>query len=562
MKNIVIYARYSSDAQRKDSITQQVDACKKYAENNDMNVIKIYKDEAKTGRNDDRAEFQRMLRESKQGAFEAVLVWKFDRFARNMKDALNNESILEENGVKVISATELIPDGAIGIIVKAVLLGINEYYSVDLSEKTQRGSSANAQLGKFLGGTVPLGYKIVNQEYTLDEEKAPYVKKVFSMYASGKSVVEICQYLNDRGIKSSLGATFNNNSLHHMLKNERYLGTYIYKDVVIPNRIPQIIDKDLFDTVQKILIENKKNPARKRAKEEYILLGKLFCGHCRDNGVEEEYQKMVGHSGNSKKKYCYYKCKNEKNCGKKMVGKQLIEEYVLEKCKSILTDKNINQIAKKINAIAQKDNANLALVQLQKQLNACMVAKNNQLKALDSCDDDTIRQEIFARIKELKAEIEGLESSIAVERTKALGLNEKEIRFFLTQFREYDILNTTYRKALINMLVNKIYLYDDFDGDKRKANSRITIILNAGRDTVEITDELYADIKKNAKAETVCILDDSGHQVKTAQRSRLCGFLCLFSSPKKRFDHNFDHNRQKITHSDIKSEWVAVIPVY
>ena len=144
----------------------------------------------------------------------------------------------------------------------------------------------------------------------------------------------------------------------------------------------------------------------------------------------------------------------------------------------------------------------------------------------------------------------------------AIYINEKEIRFFLTQFREYDILNTTYRKALINMLVNKIYLYDDFDGDKRKANSRITIILNAGRDTVEITDELYADIKKNAKAETVCILDDSGHQVKTAQRSRLCGFLCLFSSPKKRFDHNFDHNRQKITHSDIKSEWVAVIPVY
>ena len=523
MKNIVIYARYSSDAQRKDSITQQVDACKKYAENNDMNVIKIYKDEAKTGRNDDRAEFQRMLRESKQGAFEAVLVWKFDRFARNMKDALNNESILEENGVKVISATELIPDGAIGIIVKAVLLGINEYYSVDLSEKTQRGSSANAQLGKFLGGTVPFGYKIVNQEYTLDEEKAPYVKKVFSMYASGKSVVEICQYLNDRGIKSSLGANFNNNSLHHMLKNERYLGTYIYKDVVIPNRIPQIIDKDLFDTVQKILIENKKNPARKRAKEEYILLGKLFCGHCRDNGVEEEYQKMVGHSGNSKKKYCYYKCKNEKNCGKKMVGKQLIEEYVLEKCKSILTDKNINQIAKKINEIAQKDNANLALVQLQKQLNACMVAKNNQLKALDSCDDDTIRQEIFARIKELKAEIEGLESSIAVERTKTLGLNEEEIRFFLTQFREYDILNATYRKALINMLVNKIYLYDDFDGRERKGNARITIILNAGKDTVEITDELYADIKKNAKAETVCILDDSGHHPKIIRTFTVSG---------------------------------------
>lgn len=511
MQNIVIYARYSSDAQKRDSIKQQIDACKKYAENNDMNIVKIYKDEAKTGRNDDRDDFQQMLRDSRHKAFEAVLVWKFDRFARNMRDALNNEHILEENGVKVISATELIPDGSIGIIVKAVLLGINEYYSVDLSEKTQRGSSANAQLGKFLGGTVPFGFKIVDREYTIDEDTAPYVKKIFSMYASGVSVVEICQYLNDRGIRSSLGVKFNNNSLHHMLKNERYLGTYIYKDVVIPNRIPQIINKELFDNVQKILEQNKKNPARKRAKEDYILLGKLFCGHCRDNGVDEEHQKMVGHSGNASKKYCYYKCKNEKNCGKKMIGKQYIEEYVLEKCKSILTDKNINQIAKKINAIAQKDNANLTLVQLQKQLNSRLTAKNNQIQALDSCEDNSVRQDIFARIKELKTEIDSLENSIAVERTKSLGLNEEEIKFFLKQFKEHDILNIAQRKALINMLVNKIYLYDDHDGDKVKGNYKITIILNAGKDTVEITDELYADIKKNTE-ENICISHDSGHQ--------------------------------------------------
>lgn len=122
-------------------------------------------------------------------------------------------------------------------------MGINEYYSADLSEKTQRGSNANAKLGKYLGGTVPFGFEIVDKEYTINEATAPYVKKIFSMYASGMSVVEICQYLNDRRIRSSLGAKFNNNSLHHMLKNERYLGTYIYDNIVIPNRIPQIIDK-------------------------------------------------------------------------------------------------------------------------------------------------------------------------------------------------------------------------------------------------------------------------------------------------------------------------------
>lgn len=507
MKNVVIYARYSSEAQKKDSIKQQVEACRRYAENNDMNVVQVYKDEAKTGRNDDRDDFQKMLRESRNGAFEAVLVWKFDRFARNMRDALNNENILEENGVKVISATELIPDGSIGIIVKAVLLGINEYYSADLSEKTQRGSNANAKLGKYLGGTVPFGFEIVDKEYTINEATAPYVKKIFSMYASGMSVVEICQYLNDRGIRSSLGAKFNNNSLHHMLKNERYLGTYIYDNIVIPNRIPQIIDKGLFETVQKILEQNKKNPARKRAKEEYILSDKLYCGNCRDNGIES---KMVGFSGNASKKYCYYKCKNEKICGKKSIGKQYIEEYVLEKCKAMLTDKSIKIIAKKISEIAQKDNSNQLLVHMQNQVKEKTKAKENQLKSLDTCDDDSVRQEIFARVKMLKSEIEQLESSIAIEKTKTLALSEEEISYFLLQFRNYDILNIAHRKALINMLINKIYLYDTPDG--REKNYKITIVFNAGKETVEITEDLYRDISDNVNVENICISHDSAHQ--------------------------------------------------
>lgn len=242
------------------------------------------------------------------------------------------------------------------------------------------------------------------------------------------------------------------------------------------------------------------------------MLGKLFCGHCRDNGVDEEHQKMVGHSGNASKKYCYYKCKNEKNCGKKMVGKQYIEDYVLEKCKSLLTDKNIKMLAKKISAIAKKDNANHLLEHMKKQLQEKERAKDNQLRALDTCDDDIIRQEIFVRVKELKAEIDKLESSIAVEKNKTLAFNEEEIKYFLTLFRDYDILDIAHRKALVNMLVNKIYLYDDHNGDKATGNYKITIIFNAGKDTVEITDELYKDIKKQTGLDKFCISNGLAHQ--------------------------------------------------
>ena len=92
-----------------------------------------------------------------------------------------------------------------------------------------------------------------------------------------------------------------------------------------------------------------------------------------------------------------------------------------------------------------------------------------------------------------------------------MGLNEHDVRFFLTQFRDYDILNVIHRKAIVNMLINRIYVYDDYDGDKKTPNIRLTFILNVGNDTVEITDKLYADIRGNTQGKDVCLSLNSGH---------------------------------------------------
>ena len=93
-------------------------------------------------------------------------------------------------------------------------------------------------------------------------------------------------------------------------------------------------------------------------------------------------------------------------------------------------------------------------------------------------------------------------------------MDEQEIRYFLNRFRDNDVLNIAHRKAFIDMLVNKIYLYDDHDGGKVIGNTKITIIFNAGKDTVEITEDLYADIKQKTQGEKICTSPDSGHQQK------------------------------------------------
>lgn len=184
--NAVIYARYSSDNQREESIEGQIHECKAFAERNGMTIVCEYIDRAKSATTANRPEFQRMIADSKRSGFEVVLVWKLDRFARNRYDSANYKAQLRKNGVKVVSATESISEGAEGVLLESVLEGMAEYYSKELGEKTLRGMTENALKCKYNGGSKPLGY-IIDEEkhYQIDPDYAPIIKEIFNMYAEG-----------------------------------------------------------------------------------------------------------------------------------------------------------------------------------------------------------------------------------------------------------------------------------------------------------------------------------------------------------------------------------------
>ena len=153
----VIYARYSSDNQREESIEGQIRECAAYAEKNGITVLRHYIDRAFSAKTDNRPEFQQMIRDSGRKLFDLVIVWKLDRFARNRYDSARYKSILKKNGIKVVSATEVISEGAEGIILESVLEGYAEYFSADLAEKVIRGQKENALKCKSNGGSVPIG---------------------------------------------------------------------------------------------------------------------------------------------------------------------------------------------------------------------------------------------------------------------------------------------------------------------------------------------------------------------------------------------------------------------
>ena len=129
----VIYARYSSDNQREESIEGQIRECTAYAEKNDITIVKHYIDRAISAKTDNRPQFQQMIKDSDKKLFDIVLVWKLDRFARNRYDSARYKTQLKKNGVKLMSATEIISEGPEGIILESVLEGYAEYYSADLA---------------------------------------------------------------------------------------------------------------------------------------------------------------------------------------------------------------------------------------------------------------------------------------------------------------------------------------------------------------------------------------------------------------------------------------------
>lgn len=158
--NAVIYARYSSDNQREESIDGQIRECKEFAEKNDIRIIDTYIDRALSAKTDNRPSFQQMIKDRSKGLFDVIIVWKLDRFARNRYDSAHYKNILKKNGVKVIYATEAISSGAEGILLESMLEGYAEYYFAELAEKINRGLTENALKCKYNGGSVALGYVI------------------------------------------------------------------------------------------------------------------------------------------------------------------------------------------------------------------------------------------------------------------------------------------------------------------------------------------------------------------------------------------------------------------
>ncbi len=320
----VIYARFSSNNQRAESIDAQLRACKEYAERNGYIIINTYCDSAKSGTSAEREAFQTMITDSNDRQFNFVIVHKLDRFSRDKYDSVHYKRKLRNNNVRVISCLEHLSDDPESIMLESVLEGMSQYYSANLSREVMKGLKENALSCRHTGGVAPLGFDVDEDlRYVINNNEAEIVRTIFSMYTNYFGYSEIISHLNKLGYRTKVNKPFSKSSIHTILKNEKYRGVYIYnrkkefdfnrkrrpsiKDeseiIRIEGGLPQIISDDLFYKAQHLLSKNKLKSGTYNSKQPYLLSGLIICGECGSS--------LCGNSrtgGKTNSMYSSYRC--------------------------------------------------------------------------------------------------------------------------------------------------------------------------------------------------------------------------------------------------------------
>lgn len=308
-----LYVRVSTDAQAEEgfSIQAQLTFLKEYCNKNLIEIYSIYSDEGISGQTEKRPQFQRMIKDAGNKAFNIILVHKYDRFARKVELSQRIKTQLSKSGVNVISITEPIEDSPMGFFVSGLHELMAEYYVKNLSQEVKKGMRERVKQG-LSNGSVPYGYKTENGIMTINEEQAAVIRKIFEMYNDGNGSSKISQWLDDNGIPSAVpGARWNHYAVLYILRNVKYIGYIKHAGEVYQGLHEPIIDKETFDLAQ----GNRKDrlvPREPKGKNEskFALLGLLRCGVCG--------YKMIIHTSNERhgkkgtKQYKYYVCSRSK----------------------------------------------------------------------------------------------------------------------------------------------------------------------------------------------------------------------------------------------------------
>lgn len=399
------YVRVSTDKQEELSPDSQEKLLRDYAKKHDMILLNIFFELGVSGRKaEKRPEFQKMISsaKSKEHPVDAILVWKYSRFARNQEESIVYKSLLKkQNNVDVISVSEPLIDGPFGSLIERIIEWMDEYYSIRLSGEVFRGMKENALRGKYQARP-PLGYRIAERGKppVIVPEEAEIVKTIFLKYTEEHlGFFDIARYLNQLGCKTSHGKNFETRSIEYILKNPMYCGMLrwnrttnetneIKKEsewIITEGEQEAIISKELFEAAQKRFQSvYKPKGSRPSSTYKHWLSGLLKCPSCGRTLVATTLHRKNGEP------YAYFQCygySKGKCTAKSRVSSLLIGPAVLDALQQILDSKNISYSYVETDLSSKLDEKKLLLEKLTQ-----LDSKEQRIKAayqdgIDSLDE-------------------------------------------------------------------------------------------------------------------------------------------------------------------------------
>lgn len=465
MNTVCAYIRVSTDDQIEYSPDAQLNAIIKYTKDNNLHLPNkyIFIDEGYSGRKaEKRPAFMKMIStaKSKPTPFSAILVHKFDRFARNREDSVVYKSLLKkECGIKVISITESIEDDKFSIILESMLEAMAEYYSLNLAEEVKKGMSEKAKKGEYQA-SAPLGYNNdkINKTLVINEAEAKIVKYIFDEFLKSTPMQQITKNLNNIGFKTKRGNKFERRTIEYILRNTVYIGyttwceegkrkrDYTKNAHIVKGNYPPIIDEETFKKAQIKINEYKEKykPKQKPITEfKHYLSGIIKCSNCGSSlSMGGKYAQCIGY-----------------NHGKCTVSNYLpiieIEKIFIQEL-NFISAKNLENINLKIKSINKKnEQTNILNIELNKLNNKLERAKIAYLNGIDTLEEYKKNKEILEnQIYNIKEKIEDYNKEKKVDLNEFIKniekLKEVIINENLSNLEKIDFVKNCIEKIIYN----------------------------------------------------------------------------------------------------------------
>lgn len=488
IRRAAIYTRKSTAAgleQDFNSLDAQREACEQYIRSRERDGWRLlpdaFEDGGFTGANINRPGFQRLLTDIEAGKIDVVVVYKVDRLSRSLLDFAQVMERFNRSGAAFVSVTQNFSTAdAMGRLTLNMLMSFAEFEREMIAERTRDKIAASRRKGKWTGGSVPLGYQVLDKKLVVDEVEAVVIREVFDIYLEHSSALDAARILNERGRATKRHRANNGNlrkarpwskdAVLRVLKNAIYAGLMPYGDEVHPGEHEAIVSEDIWRQVQLRLRQRTRRSAVRPRNPDYLLRGLLRCACCGSAFTPATARK-------GKRTYRYYRCiTRDKHgraaCPAKPLPAPAIEEFVI---KRIHEATDGGDLAAEIRARVA-DRLGHERAELKKEQTglprtiAKLSAEGQQLVTKAASLSGTAARLLDDRLEEVGQELARLQDRLAVVEHRLAGLDELEseaawVTNALDDFAAlWEAMTLANRYRLVHALVREV-LMDEPSGE-------------------------------------------------------------------------------------------------